>query len=185
MEVKLSIDSGNLGETVVDMFQKLTPETREKVAADVLREWLREPYEVEAHLLDQRAIDEVRKNNTGYGNKRLDDQECRDHYRYRDIRARQKSTRQTMVEQITEAVIEHHKKVVVEEIQNDPQIQAVLKATLDTVRENFPKFVHDAMIAWFSSHLTQLGNGISTALMQSTRTEDLTKRIAQHVGAHF
>jgi len=185
MEVKLSIDSENLGETVVDMFQRLTPETKEKVATDVLREWLREPYEVEASLLDQRAIDEIRKDNTGYGNKRLNNQECRDHYRYREVRDRQKSTRQIMVEQITGAVIEHHKKVVIEEIQNDPQIQTVLKATLDTVRENFPKFVHDAMIAWFSSHLTQLGNGISTALTQSLRTEDLTRQIAQRVRAQF
>jgi hypothetical protein len=184
VEVKLSIESGNLGETVVDMFQKLTPETMEKVATDVLREWLREPYDVEAQLLDQQAIYEVRKNNIGYG-KLLDDKECRDHYQFRQARANQKSTRQVMVEQITKAVIEHHKKVVTKEIQNDPQIQAVLKATLDTVRENFPKFVHDAMIAWFSSHLTQLGNGISTALMQSTQTEVLTKEIADHVGVNY
>ena len=181
MEVRLNIDSGNLGETVVDLFHQLSPETRQQVATDVLREWLREPYEVEAQMLDRQAIEEVRKNYTGYQNKVLDDRECRDHYRFREIRDRQKSTRHLMVEQITAAVIRHHKKVVTDEIQRDPQIQAVLQETLVSIRENFPKFVHDAMVAWFSSHMQQLGQGIGEALVQSRQTAAMTQRIAEKV----
>lgn len=183
MKVELQIDAANMGETVVDMFKNLPAEKREELATKVLHDWLREPYEVEKLTADRAALEYARARNSGYhGSANKTDEDLRGGYEYREFYAKHKSSRQLMIEEITKATIEHHKKAVVEQIKADPQMNAVLTETIASIKENFPKYVHDAMIAWFASHLQSMGSGISQALMQSSAAENQVKQIAQRVG---
>lgn len=179
MKVELTIDANQMGDTLVDLFKNLTVEQKESVALKVLSDWLKEPLDVETRALDSDAILYAR-NKYSY-NKEKSPEDVRKSSEYADYIKSHPSTRSLMVKEISTQVIEFHKKQITENIQSDPEMTKIMDATLETIKENFPKFVHDAMIAYFTTQMGSVMSGLSQALFQSQQAENLSREVHKRI----
>lgn len=176
MELRLNMDSVNIGETVVDLFENLSETQREQIATEVLREYLREPLQQERAVLEQECFAEMRKTNS---RAKDTDESLRGNWQYREFMDKHKTSKEIMIKQILTSTIEHYKAQVAKEIRQDPQMQAILTEVTNKIKTEYPKIVHDAMMVWFCSNMQQLGSGIATALVQSTSNEAILKQLSE------
>lgn len=194
MKVELNIDSTTLGPTVQDVFNQLTPEQKQQLALEVMRGFLTEPHGAERIAYEQKLFDGWRRTGArlraqwGYANPHGDIDAAAasdDTLRHTDAYVEQMkgftSTRSVLVAEITKAAIATYRESAEALVKADPQLQAVLAQVLDEVRKDFPKYVHDAMIAWFCSNLTRMGEGIGQALMQSSQAAQLSDDVLRRL----
>lgn len=184
MQVTLNIDA-NLAGSVAEVFAELTPEDKKHLALAVMREFIAEPHKAERGAFEATLIADFRERNVEIyvvngrrGAKDLSDAQIRGSSEFRDRTEKFKSTRETLIEEITKATIETYRAEVKRVVENDPQIQAVKERVIAAIREDFPKYVHDAMAAWFVSGLTSMQSGMMAALMQAGNAEQFSKSIA-------
>jgi hypothetical protein len=172
MQVTLNIESGQLGDTVVELFQSLTLEQRQEVARDVLREWLREPYDVERKAFEEQVRREEDPNR---------------HWNIRERLANFRSTRETMVQEIIKQVIEYFQKTIAEEIQSDEQITKLRDELTAEVKSKFPDYVRNAVVSWFASHMESILSGslsaLGSALDSKRQVENLMGRLNMPPGS--
>jgi hypothetical protein len=179
MKVELNIDAGNIGETVIEMFQNLTTEQKEAISLQVLKDWLTEPDAIHRQALHMRAMAHVRER--GYRRSETD-QEMMASREYKEFITANATAKTRMVEEITNATIAHQKKVIEQHIKTDPEMNRIMSATLETIKENFPKIVNDAMIAWFCGNMSTMANGVQQAMMQSQSTQEVVRQIQNRLG---
>lgn len=186
MEVKLNIDSANLGETVVELFKNLSPEKKEALAVDVLQKWFNEPYDVEYKAFEAKTKQEA----LTYFQNQGDSWDKREYGtiekvqyspRYRDAMAKFRSSKQIMVEETVKQLVETYRTQITEIIKTDPQIQEMMQLTIEGVKKDFPAFVHDAMMYWFTNNLQTAITTSNIALAQSRNVEEAMKQISHKV----
>lgn len=189
MKVELNIETSQLGDTIIDVFKNFTKKEKKEMAEKVLMKWLTEPYEIERSIKIADAIKKIKdKGDTIYSGgiykkpSLLTDEQIADTNECSREMENFKSSRDIMIEEITSEAIKHYKKIIPEKIENDKQLEKVMKATTGVIKEDFPKFVHDAMIAWFAHNMSSMANGINTALQQSSNAEAMAKGIAERTG---
>lgn len=184
MQVTLNIDAAQLGDTVVDLFKNIPAEKKEEIAANILQKWLEQPYEIERKSYTEnakrKALEEVSASSYGYDKERygtLEKIEGSD--AFRRLMNQFKSSRETMIEAITTEATETYRKKVTELIQTDEQMQKMFEATRDVISEDFPKFVHDAMMYWFAQNMTNVFQAVPMAMAQSRMTAESVQKIKE------
>lgn len=175
MKVEMTIDASNIGETIVDMFQNLTTEQKESIALSVLEQWLKEPDEIHKTSLHRKAIEHARERNSW--SKEKPDSYFEQTGEYKDYLRKNPTPKEAMIRKITTEVIDYHSRKIGKMIQTDPEIQAIMQQTFETIKANFPKIVNDAMIAWFCSNMQTMADGIGQALFQSSGTAKMVQQI--------
>lgn len=186
MQVTLNIDSANLGETVVDLFKNLTPEKKEALAADVLQRWFNEPYDVEHKAFEtkvkQEALTYFQNQGDSWDKRNYGTLETvTNSSRYREAMAKFRSSKQIMVEETVKQLVETYRTQITETIKTDPQIQEMMKLTIEGIKKDFPAFVHDAMMYWFTQNMQTAITTSNIALAQSRNVEEAMKQISQKV----
>jgi hypothetical protein len=178
MKIELNIDAANIGDTVVDMFKNLTPEKRDELAREVINRWFDMPYGAEKEMHERSGVLKMQAMSE---HKNKSDSECRKSWEFDKIAGEFKDTRALFLKETVELVSKGVIQVVAERLKNDPEIQKMVDAVTADVKVNFPKYVHDAMIAWFCGNMNSMAQGMSSALFQSGNTQqqlnDLTKRL--------
>jgi hypothetical protein len=58
-----------------------------------------------------------------------------------------------------------------------------MKETMVTIKENFPKIVNDAMIAWFCSNMQTMAQGVGTALHQSQSASQMVQQLTDRINS--
>lgn len=183
MQVTLNIDA-NLAGSVAEVFAELTPADKKQLALAVMERFISEPHKAEREAFEASVIAEARELNVeiDYRGSRAKDaaeKEIRTSRFFTERVSKFKSTRETLIEEITKAAVETYRAEVKRVVESDPQIQAVREKVIASIREDFPKYVHDAMAAWFVSGLTGMQGGMMAALMQAGNAEQFSKNIAQ------
>jgi len=169
-----------MGDTVVKLFENLTPEQREKVATNVLEKWLSEPYSAEKRVKEEEILKEIRRRNDSY-DRGKSDQEIIDSYDFQQRLSGFKSSREKMVEEITKQSVEFYKKQIEEKIKNDEKLNKVMNEVLEQIQSNFPKLVNEAMMAWFFNNMSTMANDAKMSLMQSQNAMNAVEEIVQKV----
>jgi len=154
MKLELTIDATNIKETLGETFKSLTPEEKKELALKVLQGWLAEPYDVERQAWVQEKLVEVRNGRYADDFKGKSDTYVMDHYGARDSFKNFVSSRELMINTITSEVTTHYKNEIKTMIESDPKIQAMKEVTMEEIRENFPKYSHDALMYWFSESMS-------------------------------
>lgn len=187
VQVTLNIDA-NLAGSVAEVFAELTPADKKQLALAVMEKFIAEPHKAEREAYELSVIQDLRDRKveiyTGsYSSRKsadsLSDAEIRSSSEFRDRLAKFKSTRETLIEEITKAAVETYRSEVKRVVESDPQIAAVKEKVIAAIREDFPKYVHDAMSAWFVAGLTSMQTGMMSALMQAGNAEQFSKHIMQ------
>lgn len=159
MQVAIQVDPTQLQGDIHAVFDSLTLEQRTDVAKDILRSWLDMPYGAEREYREARAaaIFEKRYPHTAF---------TKDDWRYRDILKEIPAPREQIVVAITDAMIEQAKAEITKLVAEDPQVQAHVKAAGEFIRENYPKFVHDATVAAMTVQMKAVTDVIQQTLVQ-------------------
>lgn len=168
MQITINLEAGQVGETLGQTLSTLTEDQKQAVALEALKNWLKDPYQTERLAYSQSVIRELRED-TFHGSdlKNKTDEEVMKHYRFNERMHKFITTKETMIRSITSEVIAYQKEQIREEIKNDPTMNQVMEATMLNIKENFGKFVHDAMIAWFCQNMHTTIQGVQTALIQT------------------
>lgn len=187
MKIELTIDGSQLGETVLDVFKTLTQEQKQGIAAEVLREWLKDPSAIEDSVRRQQLIEKVRE-----------EKQRKDHYgwqrdwsdaamvatdEFKREWNRGHHTKADMVNEVTRQVSEYYKTEIEKCIKEDSDILRLKESVYATVKEtltaNFHKYVHDAVVAWVCQHFQDMANGIASALMMNSQNQDVLTQLRQ------
>lgn len=176
MNINLEIKADQIGDTVIDVFKSLSEDQKKEVASKIMEKWMKDPISIERDVIEQKVIDDLR-NKEDYL-KKQSDAEIRANYRFRDAMKNQRGTKEAMILSVMESVSSYFKSSVDEMIKNDEAIKNMLEVVKDEIRTNYPKFVHDAMIAFFAGHMQNIGQGITQALMQTDNNQNMMKNIA-------
>lgn len=189
MKVQLEIPEGEVGKSVVDILGSLSYDDKKELARQVMKEWLEKASgNSEMALRVKELLVEIRAKKDSYYTAKSDD-DIKDSYAFKEALRSWKSSHEKMTEEVTRAVADFYKEQVREVVQRDPRTVAMAHEVAQLVKEQLPKAVHDAMVAWFLKHsggvLEGLGN--ATALLGNLDEfkRDMTNRlgqVAQRVG---
>jgi len=180
MKVELNIDASNIGETIIDMFTKLTEEQKETIALTVLSDWLKSPELIEKSALHREALEYARPRRW---NAELSEAKLMETSEYKYYLKDKPTTKTLMIHKITSEVIKYHEKAIGDMIRSDPEMDRIMKETMVTIKENFPKIVNDAMIAWFCSNMQTMAQGVGTALHQSQSASQMVQQLTDRINS--
>jgi hypothetical protein len=186
MQVTLNIDA-NLAGSVAEVFAQLKPEDKRSLALAIMEKFLSEPHTLERAAFEAEVISDIRDRNeeiwtSGYGRRlasACNEAEIRGSSDFRDRLAKYKSTRERMVEAITGAAIDSYRAAAKSLVESDTQIEKVKGEVLEQIRQDFPKYVHDAMAAWFVQGLVNMKDGMMQALMQAHTNEAFRNSVTE------
>jgi len=187
MKIELDVNPQDLTKSLTEILSTLTPEQKLSIAKDTMEKWLREPYDAERIAKEQDVIDAIKKDQEtrSYRGKETE-QEIRSGYEFRQKMEGFRSTKATMVKEITQAVIESYQSQVKQVIQSDPKIQAMKDEVIAVIKETFPKVAHDAMVQWMASSMQKMFEttmGINQFAEHTQKfQQDLQNRLGQVEG---
>ena len=161
MQVTLNIEAGQMGDTVVDLFNNIPAEKREELALKVLEKWIEEPLSIERDAATERLIVKYR-GKTGYDGKTMTDKEILSDYNFKNDLNKTKSSKEIMISEVSKKLSDFYEKEVKELVENSPLVNKVLEETLAKAKEDFPKLVQKAMTDWFSDHIQAIAEAAST-----------------------
>ena len=167
MQVTLNIEAGQLGETVLDLFKNLSDGKKEELAVQIMSNWLGESHGSERQVYESILIEKYRSGQAGDKSrnyKDMSDEGIRNDYYFRQSMEKYKSSREIMVEMITEATQKAFQKHVDELVQKDPQMTKIRETLVDMLKTSYPEMLLHSVTA---SITTALSMQLSQAVMQS------------------
>lgn len=182
MKISIDVDEGMVGKSVEDILQNVTPEQKNVIAQEIMKEWLKTTFvDHQRKVREQEVLKEVR--NASSYNRTKTDAELLSDWSFQNAMKDWKSSKQVMIETITRQMADAYKEYVKDLVENDPAFKAMKEEVGKIVRESFPKMVHDAMIVWFSGQMEAVMQGVHAASVQIPQLtkfqEDMAKRLAE------
>lgn len=192
MKVEIEIEASQMGETVVELFNSITAEEKKQIAIDIMSDFLKNPYKRGAEENREKALTDILENGTSWDKKTLSELGSRDemlkHSLVTNKAEKMPNVKGQMIENVTDAVKKHLLEHVDIMVKSDPEVQEILKVTMEVIKKDLPKYMHDAMMAWFCSHMDMVASSASTALMQSTNAMNFAstvqQRLDQNIGGY-
>lgn len=182
MNITIDIEANQISDSVKNILDSLTQEQKQTVAATILKEWLTTPNDFERIVKEKDTIERLK--NDSYNRNKSED-EIKRSYDFTRAMAEYKSTREIMVKEIITATIDHYKAVVTSIVASDSQIQEMKKQVIETVKNEYPKIIHDAMILSISSQLVPMISHVHNALFQSQQTCELVKKLGSQLNLNL
>lgn len=160
MQVTINIEPGQIGETVIDLFKNLSPEKKEAMALDVLREWLKTPdffddsYWIQLVIADYRSGKLCTFHNKDV--KKMTDEEIMGDYFFNDNLKQHYHPQVGLVEQIRKETLEYLADSLSKEIAESPEIQKIKEATMKEIAQNFSSLIQQTMVHVFTNSLSNM-----------------------------
>lgn len=180
MQITMNVDASQMSESVVEILKSLNEEQRKDIAKDILVKWLQEPNSFE-HAAHSREVIIRLRNDYYYKNdfKDASDEDIKQHYKYKEEIKKYPTAKEVMVGEITNQIVSYYKEEVVNFIKNDETVNNILAVTLAQIKEDFPKYVHNAMVYYFTQNLNNLGNLAAGAMSQANVALNLSNQIQE------
>jgi len=179
MKVELNIESSQLGETVIDLFKNLTPEEKQNVASQVLKEWLKEPSLFETCNYEQQLIEDFRTGkiksssyNTKY-DKDTSIQAIRDDYEFKKRVENYRTSKQGLIESTKFEILDYYKKSIAEEIKKDEMVNKIKEETYKQLVLEFPKIITQVLVLVFANNLSTVQYQIQDSFNKSVMAESM------------
>jgi len=183
MKMEITLDGNQLGGTIEETFKHLTSEQMKEIAKGVATQWFTELNDIPGHqkAFEESLIDKFRTSDQ-YNAFNKSDEEIRRSYDFKHDLRGYKNPQGQIITKITDEVLKHIRDEVKDKIQKDDFINELISTTVAEIKKDFPKFVHDAITAFFCSHMQSIGDGIQLALTQSSSTAEILKQITEKLG---
>jgi hypothetical protein len=181
MKIELEVDPTDLAKSLKEILDTLPPADRLELARKAMESWLRDPIDAERRAKERWAIDKIKADSgNGYGSVKNDEEARRD-WRFNDLMKGFKSTKEQMIETITQEISANYKAQVKNVIESDPRIQVMKDEVVKIVKETFPAMVHDAMVTFMSSNMHMMLMSSMGAEAVAKRVESLQSAVAQRL----
>lgn len=174
MKLELNIDPSKLSEDMKAVMASLSLEEKKELAKGALMAWLAEPIDAERAAFEADLVEKLKTERSHQGE---NDQTIRGSYDFRNRKESFKSSREDMVKEIRSQVVAYHKEQIVKAVQEDAQLNQVMKDTLEDIKKNFSAYVHDAMMAWFVANLQGMSSGMAMSLAKTKDIDGMHQRI--------
>ena len=185
MEVKLNIEGSDMSMQLTDILSKMSEIDKRDLAKELLTNWLREPVTHERKVFEEKLLDnleEEQEKNNAYNKQSRE--KLKDSYDFRERSRGFKSIKEQMVGIIVEEAIKYYKDQITELIKNDSQMNEIFEMTKDTIKENYPKYVHDAMVYFLAGNMDSIKTGVQKGVMQAHQNQAQIDGIKQQIGIH-
>lgn len=187
MEVKINIEAGQIGDTVIDLFKNIPSEKKEELALSILKEWLQSPEFFETKNKEQLLVDEFRNgsrkshwSSTKY-DENTPEHTIKSDYAFQEAIKTYKTSKQILVEDVKNEIISYYKKYITEQIANHELINQIKEETYKEIASRFPEIITQIMISVFSSNLSQLSYQIQDASRKSDVATSMTQTIMERL----
>jgi hypothetical protein len=189
MNVQLTIEANQMGETVIDLFKNLPAEKKEELALEVLKEWFKEPVQIETlnyeHVLLEKFREGELKPLYGYNvndTKLYTVEQLKNDYRWKEEIEKYKNSKQYMIEEIRKEIVAYYKKSIKVQIETDPIIAQIKEATYEIIRDSFPDLIKEVMIQVFAANIQNLSHKIQETAREVYISKDTINTIKEKLG---
>jgi len=194
MKIELNIEGSQLDSEVKNLLDSLSAEQKNAMALDILTKTLNNSEsKMKTSIAKEQALtDTNKKYNKKYRLIKNDIAtesdwgyvDC-DHKIYFNNKVKEYNDVGTYFkESILKEMLEFGVSKVKNLIENSPIVNEALESAKEEIKTMLPKIVHDAMVLYFTSQITQMMNGISGALMQCGNSNamlaDIQNKLTQH-----
>lgn len=152
MKIELEIPADLMNVTIIDVFKSLTYEDKKALAEKVLLSWMTEPMNTEHKLKEQQVIEYLRANEH-YNFEDKSDNDIKHNYRFKQCMEKFKCTRDLMLIELCRESVSFIQKSLETLLKEDTEYKNMLEAQLKEVKDNFPKFVQEAVVTWFCQNI--------------------------------
>lgn len=168
MKITLDLDPTSLSTEVSEFIKQLTDEDKKAMVKQVVEEYYADYRKFESGELqskEQALVEQVKNNLDSYDKDRYKtDDQIRNHYKFIEEKKKFKTFSQTTREEISNKIRIELKENIDKFIKEDPEYQALLKESMQAVKERFPLMVQTMMLAHFASQLPNVTNLIHQEL---------------------
>jgi hypothetical protein len=174
MELKINVSDADFGHELAGILESLSPEEKKEIAKEVLLKALNETTDSQRTLRekDTKVLEKLKTEISSYErDKYTTPEQMRTHYKYKELMGQMKSAKEVAVEQIVSSAIQVFRDNASEFIKNDENLKKIWEATSSQIQEDFPKYVHDAMVGHFVAQMSSMQNSIMMALQQSQNAQ--------------
>ena len=185
MQVAIQVDHTQIRDDVHDIFASLTHDQKQAIARDILKGWLDLPPHVEQEMREVRALQIADERNAGdEWWRRLSTAEKKGNYRYTEIlKSLPVSGRAAFASEVTKQVFEWLRVEVGIRLGSDPEFKRMADEVMKTVKDQYPKMVHDAMMAYMTTQMTTMASAVQQSLAMlpemGNALNDLNNRLLQ------
>jgi hypothetical protein len=186
MKIEIEIGEGNVGQSVQEILATLGAEERKTLAREVMMKWLANTlHSDEREVKEREVVARIQKENqSSFYNKDETPGQIRGGYKFQEAMRGWKSSRDVLVEQVGAEITLYYKDHVKSIVEGDPTLQQMREKIGKLVLEQYPKMVHDALIAWFTSHMQTVLEGAARASIQIPQIEEFQKKLIEKLGGH-
>jgi hypothetical protein len=179
MELTINVSGADFSGDLKMIPATLSEDDRKDLAKQVMLKWLTEPHDFERHTKQMSALDHIRQRR---GDPNLTLEKAKGYWEWNDYMKNYKSSRDTMITEIVSEAIKNYQALSTDLVKNDPQINAAWEVVKTQIQSDYPKYIHDAMVYYFSSRMNELQSGIQSTLFQSTYTQHQLTAVKSTLG---
>lgn len=174
MEIKLTIDGDQFSENITEMFEKLDDEQVKEVLSNVIKNFLGVDPEYNLVQAEMQLIAERNRNSWHYRDGLSHDQKQQlDKFI---------STRQKMVNTISDKIASHMSEQVDKLITEDSFLKSAWMRLREELVKTFPEMVQAAITGWFIKNMSEVRNQLEADWQDSGtiagRLKGLTEKLA-------
>lgn len=187
MELKLNISDADFGAELKQIIDSLTLEEKKEIAKEVMVKCLNEITDCQRTLMEKekQVFEQIKNQMSSYDtDKSKTPEQLRTHYKYAALMLEVKSPKEEAIKEILFAATSSFKEQAKNLIDTDEKLKQLWDVTSEEIKKDFPKFIHDAMMYWFSSHLGNMQMGIQNSLMQAQNAAFSLKTIESRMVNH-
>jgi hypothetical protein len=179
MKIELEVDPKDLTKSLKEILDTLPAEQRLEIAQRAMTNWLKEPYDIERKAKELELVASLREKS--YSGRVETDAEVRQGWKFQEAMRGWKSSKETMISEITAQIVADYKAQVKAVIESDPKIQAMREEVTKIVKETFPTMVHQAMVTFMASNMTMMLNSAMGVEHITKQVEGMQSAVAQRL----
>lgn len=189
MQITLEVNGSQLDQEVKVLLETLTPEQKNQMANQMLQKALDN---TNSELMRKAAIDSIiaewnegkndynkvrYHNGTWYDLRNDSIANYSDREKLDKMLADRTQTSNYFRKEIMQAMLDKAKSEVENVVNNDAVVQAAVVQTIEAIKAEMPKMVHDAMMMYFCSQMQNMSNTMAQALFQSGSNQQMLQQI--------
>ena len=181
MKIQLEVPEGEVGKSVLEIFNALGHAERRDLARQVMADWLKSAMSTnERALREKEVIEEIKKKESHYRDKC--DADVRDGYRFKEIMQSWRSGHERLVKEVSDELVQHAKEQARDVVRNDPKVTALMHEVVQIVKDALPKMIHDAMMVWFLEHMATVLAGVAQSSSALGNLDEFKRGVSDRLG---
>lgn len=173
MKIELNIDSTVLGNEIQDLLKSLSVEQVQQIAIDVLKDYIKQPYDVDIAIAEKEIIQKIRKNASGYyENEYKTDEGVRKSREYKEWLSTYKDSRTVTIQKIQQSAMDAQRDAIKNLVNDNEGIQKLINEQIEIFKANIPYMIQQALTGMFMSHLSNMSQEINNQIYRNQQFND-------------